>query len=123
MDNAQFRLDFPEFSDETKYPDALLTFWGDLAEAEVSVCRFGTVRPKAVEILAAHYIASANLSAAGANPGTTSGVASSKSVGDVSVSYDNSFVVGVQGSAWGGTRYGVMFRDMTRRYGAGAVQL
>jgi len=124
MDIAAFRVHFPEFADVTAWPDSIIEFWAELAEQEVSRCRFGDiVRPKAVEILTAHYLALSKLNGVGPNPGTGGGIASSKSVGDVSVSYDLSSINGVTGSLWSGTRYGTMFASMARRYGAGAVQL
>lgn len=123
MDLALFRQHFPEFSDETVYPDPLVEFWAELAELEVSTCRFGAVRPKAVELLTAHYLATAKANQSGANPGLSSGIASAKTVGSVSVSYDTSTIVGVTGSPYSGTRYGTLYASMARRYGAGAVQV
>lgn len=126
METPKFRQDFPEFSNPMAFPDALVGFWGGLAELEVSQCRFGPARPYAVELLAAHYIATAKGNQKGAGsgtPGLNSGIATSKTVGSVSVSYDQSTVSGVQGSLYAGTRYGTQYASMARRYGAGAVQL
>ena len=123
FDLAAFRLHFPEFSNVVSYPDAQVNFWAALAELEISTCRFGDARPYAVELLTAHYLASAKLNTIGSNPGTGGGAVTSKKVGDVSVSYDTKFLDSVTSTAYSGTRYGVMLSAMMRRYGAGAVQL
>lgn len=123
MDLDKFRLDFPEFADPVAYSNEQLTFWGDLSELEISSTRFGAARAHAVELLAAHYMAVSRLNGMGTTPGAGGGLVASKSVGDVSVSYDNSGVTGVTGSLWSGTRYGVLLSQMMRRYGAGALQL
>jgi len=120
---ADFRLHFPEFANVVTYPNDLVNFWATLAELEISATRFGLARPYAVELLTAHYLATARLNTIGSNPGTGGGAVASKSVGDVSISYDNKFLDSVTGMAYSGTRYGVMLSAMMRRYGAGAVQL
>lgn len=120
---ADFRAHFPEFASTVVYPDAVITFWSTLADLEISQCRFGTARPYAVELLTAHYVATAKLNGVGSNPGVGGGIATQKKVGDVSVTYDASAIAGVTGTAYPGTRYGVMLSNMMRRYGAGAVQL
>lgn len=123
MGIEEFRQKFPEFADTTKFQDPIIQFWSDLAELEVSSCRFGAAREHAVMLLTAHYLAMEKLNGIGPNPGAGGGAATSKSVGDVSVSYDVSAINGVTGSLYAGTRYGTMFASMARRYGAGAVQL
>jgi hypothetical protein len=122
FDCAQFRLDFPEFTTHS-FSDEQCEFWGGLADAEISQTRFAEVRTKVVELLTAHYLSTAKLNATGATPGVGGALASSKRVGDVSVNYDNSAMQGVTGSAYAGTRYGVVLSAMMRRYGAGCVQL
>jgi len=123
FDLAAFRLHFPEFASVTVYPDTLVNFWAALAELEISATRFGDSRPYAVELLTAHYLATAKLNTIGSNPGTGGGAVTSKKVGDVAISYDTKFLDSVTGMAYSGTRYGVLLSAMMRRYGAGAVQL
>lgn len=123
MDIGDFREKFPEFANVVAWPDPIIQFWSDLAELEVSTCRFGAASTHAVMVLTAHYLAMAKLNGIGPNPGSGGGAATSKSVGDVSVSYDTSAISGVTGSLYAGTRYGTMYASMARRYGAGAVQL
>jgi Protein of unknown function (DUF4054) len=122
FDKDQFRIGFPEFTSDAFSNDQVV-FWGELADAEISSTRFGQVREKAVDLLTAHYLSMAKLNASGANPGAGGALTSSKRVGDVSVSYDNSAITGATGSAYSGTRYGAMLSAMMRRYGAGCVQL
>lgn len=123
FDRAAFRLHFPEFTSVVAYPNDLVDYWAALAELEISTTRFGAVRPNAVELLTAHYLATAKLNTIGSNPGTGGGAVTSKKVGDVAISYDTKFLDSVTGMAYSGTRYGVLLSAMMRRYGAGAVQL
>jgi len=118
---ADFRQHFPEFT-VGSYPDPVVEFWAALAELEISQTRFGDARPYAVELLTAHYLASAHLNGIG-NPGVGGGAITQKKVGDVSIGYDTKFIDSVKSIAYPGTRYGVMLSAMLRRYGAGAVQL
>lgn len=123
FDLAAFREHFPEFVSAASYPDSVVQFWAELAELEISTTRFGEVRPRVVEILTAHYVATARLNTIGPNPGIGGGSQTMKKVGDVSVSYDTKFLEATKTSAYSGTRYGVMLAGMLRKYGAGAVQL
>ncbi len=121
MITADFRAHFPEFT-AAKYPDPQVSFYGGLAELEISTCRFGAVRPYAVELLAAHRLALGTLNAIG-TAGTSGGLTVSKKVGDVATTKDNSGITGSGDIAYPGTRYGVMLSEMMRQYGAGAIQL
>jgi len=70
MDIAQFRLDFPEFSDIVKYPDSMIEFWSNLGEQMLDQDRLMSVYVQAVELFTAHNIVIAyqNNAAAGGNP-------------------------------------------------------
>jgi len=56
MDLAQFRLDFPEFTDITKYPDSQLTFWSSIGETLISQDLFDTLYTQGVELFTAHNV-------------------------------------------------------------------
>ncbi|WP_414655874.1 DUF4054 domain-containing protein, partial [Frateuria sp.] len=43
MDAAQFRTDFPEFSDTTKYPDSAITMWLTVAGLSLPSDRWGSL--------------------------------------------------------------------------------
>lgn len=131
MDVTQFRKDFPEFADTAKYPNHQVTFWSALGEKTISSDRFGSVFTTAVQLYTAHNLTlaarAAIAAAAGGIPGApSSGLASSKSVGAVSVSYDTS-AASVAAKAGDGefatTTYGQRYRQLVRLFGAGAVHV
>ncbi len=84
MDIKAFRLKYPQFADEIKYPDAyLLNFW-EFAECLISfVCKCSD---KARELLVAH-LASLDPSKSSEEGNGSSGVIASASIDKVSVSF------------------------------------
>lgn len=123
MDVLAFRLHYPEFSDITKYPDELIGYHAAYAETSVSTFYPSPRREYLVELLTAHLLAEATSYSGGGSQGGTggsvgvsSGRVSSKSVGNVSVSYDYSHMaVG----AHGGTRYGQKYDAETANFRTG----
>lgn len=126
MDITRFRIDFPEFANVTMFPDAQVTMWGEVAEEFVSVDKWGIIRPKAVELFAAHSLVlaaqSQSASATGAIPSGNAGAISSKSVGSANVSYDAS-AMELNAGHWNQTTYGRQYIRLARMIGAGCVQL
>lgn len=127
MDSAQFRLDFPEFSDTTRFPNSSLAFWSGMGERLISPDRFGDLYAQAVELFTAHNITLAAQnsasSAAGGLPGGEGGPISSKAVGSVNVSYDNASVMLPNAGHWNQTTYGRQYIQLVRLIGHGACQL
>lgn len=127
MDLAQFRLDFPEFSDTSRFPNSSLTFWSGMGERLISADRFGDLYNQAVELFTAHNITlaaqNAAASAAGGLPGGAGGPISSKAVGSVNVSYDNASVMLPNAGHWNQTVYGRQYIQLVRLIGQGAYQL
>ena len=127
MDLTQFRLDFPEFSDTTRFPNSSLTFWSGMGERLISADRFGDLYTQAVELFTAHNITLAAqnsaASAAGGLPGGAGGPISSKAVGSVNVSYDNASVMLPNAGHWNQTVYGRQYIQLVRLIGQGAYQL
>lgn len=127
MDKAAFRVEFPEFSNTTKYPDSQLDFWAGIAEIQVVEDIWTTMKPFAVKLYVAHEItlAAQNFQAAavGGTPGSQGGIASSKTVGSTSVSYDASTTTEKDAGWWNLTNYGKQFYRLAQMYGAGAIQL
>lgn len=126
--NAQFRLDFPEFTDTTVYPEAQLTFWRTFAETLLyDRCRWADLRDYGIELVMAHglTLAARNVAAAtsGGSPGSVQGAVASKSVGGVSVSYDTSAATLDNGGYWNLTSYGVLFWQLANTVGTGGFQL
>lgn len=93
MDITEFRLAFPEFADETKYPDPMITFWSSAADLLLNETRWGTLYTHGIWLFTAHNIilASADVASAdsGAYPGAgIGGLVSNKGVDGVSIGYD-----------------------------------
>lgn len=124
---ATFRQDFPEFTDPSRYPDAQITFWSTVAEKNLSLDRFGDMWPLAVELYTAHEItlAAQSVQAAGQGgaPGSQGGVAQSKTVGSVSVTYDTQNTSEKDAGWWNLTVYGKQLYRLIKMYGSGCIQL
>ncbi|MBB4017377.1 hypothetical protein GGR16_002406 [Chelatococcus caeni] len=127
MDVATFRQTFPEFSSETTYPDAQITFWLGLGEKLLNACRWGDVLDYALALFAAHNLVleaqAQRTAAAGGIPGQSSGATSSKTVDKVSVSYDVNAGIVAGAGHWNLTTYGTRFIDLVMMFGAGGIQL
>ena len=121
MDLSAFRVAFPEFASTVTYPDATLTFWSALGEKLLKVWRWADFYDEGIMIYTAHQvtIATKNLS----TPGQASGITSSKSVGDVSVSYDTQAGIEKEAGHWNLTTYGRQFIQLARIVGSGGKQL
>lgn len=125
--SAQFRVDYVEFSDVTKYSDAQVSRWLTLAATTLDPLRWGDFYDTGCELFAAHYLAIGRRNQiaadAGGVPGSASGPMSSKSVGGASVSYDTGSVAVKDGGPWNLTSYGMQFLEMARMVGSGGVQI
>jgi len=124
---SDFRRDFPQFSDATKYPEPVIQFRLNLADTLIDGSAMGDMFPYLAELFVAHYMAIyASDTAAGAlggAGGSTSGVVASKSVDKVSVSYDNSSTLNADAGFWNFSRYGAEFWQLLQFFGYGGVQL
>lgn len=124
---SDFRRDFPQFSDTTKYPDPVIQFRLNLVDTLIDGSGMGNMFPYLAGLFVAHYmVLYASDSAAGALGGTggsTSGVVASKSVDKVSVSYDNSSTLNADAGFWNFSRYGAEFWQMLQFFGYGGIQL
>lgn len=127
MDITTFRQSFPEFSDATRYPDSLVTFWLGVVTRMLNPDRWADLLDIGLSLALAHHLVLAvrdqNTAQAGKVPGTVLGMQTSKSVDTVSVSYDVGAVTNEGGGFWNMTSYGVRFLGMARLFGAGGVQL
>jgi len=125
---AQFREVFPQFSNETTYPNAAIQMRLTLVDVLMSESRFGPdVFPYVAGLFVAHYMALSaadNRSAAtGGAGGVNSGIMTAKSVDKVSASYDASNTLNPDAGFWNNTRYGSEFWEYLMIFGAGAIQL
>jgi len=124
---SDFRRDFPQFSDDTKYPDAVIEFRLNLADMLIDGSAMGNMFPYLAELFVAHYMvlnaADTAAGALGGAGGATSGVVASKSVDKVSVSYDNSATLNDDAGFWNFSRYGAEFWQLLMLFGYGGIQL
>ncbi|WP_404704970.1 DUF4054 domain-containing protein [Yersinia vastinensis] len=123
----QFRTDFPQFENEARYPTAAIQFRLSLADNLLDENLLDNMFPYLVELFVAHYMTlqakDMQSAAMGGGSGATSGVAASKSVDKVSVSYDNSATLNPDAGFWNFTRYGAEFYQIILMFGAGGRQL
>ena len=123
--NEQFRNDFPEFADTTRYPDASVNFYLGQADTVLNPDVLGDQFVYLAELFTAHYTELRGRALAGGGYVSSggSGVASSKSVDKVSVSYDNSGTINPDAGFWNKTGYGQEFYWWWSMFGAGGRQL
>ncbi len=125
-DPPTFRSHFPEFGDDTTYPDTQVQFNLDIASASLNACRWGNMIQAGVELMTAHMLALsryAQVGAAGGGvPGMASGPKSSKSVSKVSVGFDVNVTAVEGGGPWNYTIYGQRFYWMLRLIGIGGYE-
>jgi hypothetical protein len=124
---AQFRSDFPEFADPSKYPDSLITFWLNVAATLVNVQRWSTLAVTGQELVAAHYlVVSVRDRAAAQNggiPGQVIGLQTAKAAADLSASYDYLALLVEGAGFWNQTTYGQRYFSLARLFGAGGLQI
>lgn len=127
MDITQFRSEFPEFNDTVLYSSTMITFWATLAEKQVLADVWGDLVTQGVKLYVAHEItlAAQNVKSGQSKgmPGTTGGIATSKTVGSVSVTYDANNSSELGAGHWNLTTYGKQFMRLARLFGMGALQL
>ena len=126
--NDQFRTDFPEFADKTRYPDPSVNFYLGQADSLLNQDMQGDQFVYLAELFTAHYTelrgrTLAAAAAGGVNSNGAAGVVSSKSVDKVSVSYDVSGVINPDAGFWNSTAYGREFYWWWSMFGAGGRQL
>lgn len=124
---SDFRRDFPQFSDATKYPDTVIQFRLNLADLLIDGSAMAELFPYIVELFVAHYLflyaADSRSASVGGAGGSNSGVLTSKSVDKVSMGYDTSATLNPDAGFWNNTRYGSEFWQYISMFGFGGIQL
>jgi hypothetical protein len=122
-----FRTQFPEFRDTVTYPDQTIDLWATLAQQQVRECVWKKSWLLGVSLYVAHELTmagqNAKAAAAGGTPGTSGGVANTKTVGTVTVGYDSTVTSEEKGGWWNLSNYGKQFLRLARIFGAAAIQL
>lgn len=122
----QFRIDFPELSDATAYPDSLINRYLLLAPSFIDESRWVDLAVLGAELVAAHFIVVAKrrqVAAVVGIPGEVKGPMTSKSVADVSASFDTASIMAEGGGMWNQTSYGLEYQRLLRIFGMGGIQL
>jgi hypothetical protein len=139
---GQFRIDYPAFTDTVRFPDAEIQYYINTAcsppnsSYALNPCRWGQFFSLGLNLWVAHNLAVADMMVQRAGPpgsgtggryGYTpligSGVASSRSVNGVSVSYDMSLGIERDAGWWGLTPWGNQFLYYLRMAGSAPVHL
>jgi len=118
---ADFVAAFPEFSNAGTYPATQINFWIPQAYAQLNPRRFGVQIDLAAMLYVAHNVVLSARAQASANAGQVVGEArglvASKSVGDVSVSYDTNSIATKDAGIWMSTVYGQRLYKMMQTFG------
>lgn len=127
MDIAVFRNNFPEFTSETAYPSSVINFWSDVAEKLILADVWQDMHETAIQLYVAHELVIARQNQLSANsggvPGQSGGIANSKTVGSVSVSYDSNNNSEKDAGWWNMSTYGKQLYRLIKIFGAGCIQL
>lgn len=127
MDIAQFRLDFPQFTNTSTYTNSMCTYWSTLAEKLHAEDRFGDVYTNIIELYTAHCITLQAAEIATANqggfPAGMAGAVTSKTVGDVSVAYDSQYSFENNAGWFNSTLYGRQYLQLAKMYGKGGIMV
>jgi hypothetical protein len=139
IDEATFRVNFPEFSNTTVFTPGAVAFWIGVATMLLPTQTWGlgsttaqapvtTTLDIGLSLFVAHQLtlearavkAAANGGIPGSGPG---GPVSSESVGGVSRSYDTSAGLLLDAGPWNLTVYGTRFLFLARLMGKGPIQM
>lgn len=127
VDAAKFVQDFPEFGNAAVFPVSGISFWLTTAYLMLPANRWAGVLDLGAELFAAHNLvleASAQRSAnTGSLPGIQTGAVSGKAVDRVSINYDASAGLILDGGHWNLTTFGTRFLFLARMAGMGGVQI
>lgn len=121
---SDFVAAFPEFADQERFPASGVDFWIAQADNQINCRRFGKLESLAVMLFTAHNLvlgAQNQRAAAKGIPGVPMSPIASKTVGEVSVSYDTKDTVIEGAGAWNATSYGQRLYTMMKAVGTGPV--
>lgn len=120
FDIAAFKESFSEFADSD---DAAIFFWVGIVENLLNEKRFGAaLYNKMLFLGTAHYLKlSKNGGGAAGGTGADGRLIASKSVGGVSISYDNTAGQTQNAGQFNETTYGKQFSQLLKLFGGGGV--
>jgi len=139
IDEATFRVNFPEFVNTTVFTPGAVAFWIGAATMLLPTQTWGlgstaaqapttTVLDLGLSLFVAHNLVlearAAKAAANGGIPGSgAGGPVSSESVGGVSRSYDVGVAINLDAGPWNLTNYGTRFVFLARLVAKGPIQI
>lgn len=128
MDIAQFRLDFPQFDDDTKYTDEMCAMWSELAESLHSREVFPEpAYTRLIELYTAHNISiqykDIFTSMVGGIPTGDAGAMTVKDQGTVAYTFDGANAAIPNGGQYNVTDYGRQYLQLRNIYAKGCIQI
>ncbi len=124
MDAAAFRVIFPQFADTVKFPAETVTYWLSIGVQMVNPARWGGLFDHGVALFTAHNLTLFGPVVLGQMAtGGIKGVATGKTVGKVSVTYDASIGLNEGAGHWNLSLFGLQFWQLARMAGAGGMQV
>jgi uncharacterized protein DUF4054 len=127
FDVAAFRKAFPEFNNTELYSGPMVDFWVGFIGLQLDPCIWKRSWNVGMSLYLAHELTLAGQNGqsakVGGTPGIQGGVATSKTVGSVTVQYDAQTMSEKDAGYWNLTTYGKQFIRLVRIYGAGCRQL
>jgi hypothetical protein len=105
----------------------MVNFWIQYAAIFLPRHRWRQALPLGISLYVCHNLSLEGLAGAeganGAPPGMTVGPIVSKTVGDLTITYDAALGMNEGDGHWAMTKYGTMFLKLARQFGNGPVQL
>jgi hypothetical protein len=117
---ADFKIRFPEF---VSVDDSRIQFWLDDAQLEVGEPAWGTLYEKGVMLLSAHLLSVDQSNSDEDESGGATGNVTSRSVGDVSVSFAKATSDSSSDDWYLQTNYGSEYLRLKKRVGMGIVAI
>ncbi len=117
---ADFKVRFPEFGETD---DSRIQFWLNDAQLEVGESAWGDLYEKGVMLLAAHFLSLDQINQDEDESGGITGNVTSRSVGDVSVSFAKSSSDSSSDDWYLQTNYGSEYLRLKKRVGMGIVAI
>lgn len=126
MTAADFRALRPAFADASKFTDASVNLYLNMAWKLLPERRWGELLPLGYQLYAAHYLAmdeqTARMAASG-GVGAITGPVSRKELGPAVVTYDTAAAQLRNAGVFNLTPYGIQFWQLARMVGIGPIQL
>lgn len=122
-----FQTYFPEFSDNTKFPEIRVLFWISIALQQLSGTDWGLLYEQGVFLYVAHKLtleySNKLASASGGQLGDANGPINNRTIADVSYSVDTAQTSYANAGYWNETLYGRNFWELVRMVGSAPIQL